>query len=241
MTEAGAPNAASAAAEDWRQRIRVGFDLETTGRDPTTARVVTASLVMVDPEGNLRAHAEWLVDPGVPIPEESTAVHGVSTEQAQAEGLPAAEALKQIGATLAEVMEAGMPVVAFNAVYDFTVLDRELARHGLEPVVPRGVLDPFVMDKQVDRFRKGKRTLTDVCALYGVALLEAHTSAADSLAAVCVADVLVAGHAQLRLSLDQLFAAQQQWKAAQSASFQEYLRRRDPAAVVNGDWPIQRS
>lgn len=238
-TATTAEAAAPASALPWHQQIRVGFDLETTGRDPEEALVVTASLVVVDPHGQLAAASEWLVDPGVPIPAESSAVHGVTTERAQAEGLPASQAIVEIADTLRDFFDAGIPVIAFNASYDFTVMDRELARRGLEPLQNRWIIDPHIIDKQVDRYRKGKRTLTDVCAFYGVELLDAHTSAADSLAAVGVADQLAARYPKLRLPLAELHGLQVRWKAEQSASFQEYLRRKDPAAVINGDWPVQ--
>jgi len=230
--------APATAATPWHEQIRVGFDLETTGRDPETARVVTASLVVVDPHGRLAAAYEWLVDPGVPIPAEAAAVHGVTTERAQAEGLPADAAIVEIADTLRDFFDAGIPVIAFNACYDFTVMDRELARRGLEPLQNRWVIDPYVIDKQVDRYRRGKRTLTDVCDLYHVPLRDAHTSAADSLAAVGVADALARRYPQLQVPLETLQGQQSAWKAEQAASFQEYLRRKDPAAVVNGDWPV---
>jgi DNA polymerase III subunit epsilon len=223
----------------WHRQIRVGFDLETTGRDPEEALVVTASLVVVDPHGTLAASYEWLVDPGVPIPEESSAVHGVTTEKAQAEGMPADTAIVEIAETLQDFFDAQIPVVAFNAAYDFTVMDRELARRGLEPLRATCVIDPYVLDKQVDRYRRGKRTLTDVSAFYQVPLLEAHTSAADSLAAVGVADRLAERYPELQVPPAELHALQVRWKAEQSASFQDYLRRKDPSAVVNGDWPVK--
>lgn len=238
VSETASPIPAPLAA-GWHQQIRVGFDLETTGRDPEEALVVTASLVVVDPHGQLAAAYEWLVDPGVPIPVESSAVHGVTTEMAQAQGMPADQAIVEIADTLRDFFDAGIPVIAFNACYDFTVMDRELARRGLEPLQDGWIIDPYIMDKQVDRFRKGKRTLTDVCAFYGVDLLDAHTSAADSLAAVGVADQLALKYPKLQIPLAELHGFQVRWKAEQAASFQEYLRRKDPAAVVNGDWPVQ--
>jgi DNA polymerase III subunit epsilon len=223
----------------WHQQIRVGFDLETTGRDPEEALVVTASLVVVDPHGTLAASYEWLVDPGVPIPAESAAVHGVTTEKARAEGMPADLAIVEIAETLRDFFDAGIPVIAFNAAYDFTVMDRELARRGLDPLQACWVIDPYVIDKQMDKYRKGKRTLTDVSAFYQVPLLDAHTSAADSLAAVGVADQLALKYPRLQVPLVELHALQIRWKAEQAASFQEYLRRKEPSAVINGDWPVQ--
>ncbi len=234
-----APNTPPPPSTAWHRRIRVGFDLETTGRDPEEALVVTASLVVVDPHGQLAADHEWLVDPGVPIPAEAAAVHGVTTERARAEGMPADRAVVEIADTLRDFFDAGIPVIAFNASYDFTVMDRELARRGLEPLQNRFIIDPYIIDKQVDRYRKGKRTLTDVAALYGVELVDAHTSAADSLAAVGVADRLAERYPKLQVPLEDLHSLQVRWKAEQAAGFQEYLRRKDPSAVINGDWPVQ--
>lgn len=208
----------------WHESIRAGFDLETTGRDPRTALIVTATLVMVDEQGRAASSAEWLVDPGVPIPAEAAEVHGVTTERAQAEGMPAAQGVTEITETLRDLFAAGIPVVAFNGVYDFTVMDREARRHGLTPLEARPVIDPFVLDKQVDRFRKGKRTLSAVSEHYGVTLENAHTSAADALAAVQVADALAARYEQLRVAPVDLHERQVRWKAEQAESFEQYLR-----------------
>lgn len=223
----------------WNQQIRAGFDLETTGRDPKQALIVTATVVMVDAQGRAVSSAEWLVDPGVPIPEEASAVHGVTTERAQAEGMPARQGVSEITETLRDLFAAGIPVVAFNAVYDFTVMDREARRHGIAPLQPQPVVDPFVVDKQLDRFRKGKRTLGAVSEHYGVSLEDAHTSAADALAAVQVMDELVRRHPKADLPLPDLHAQQVRWKAEQAESFEEYLRRKDPQATVSRAWPVE--
>ncbi|XKH58401.1 3'-5' exonuclease (plasmid) [Citricoccus nitrophenolicus] len=228
-------------AEDWTHHLRAGFDTETTGKDPKDARLVTASLVLMDgPEGTVVAAYEWLINPGIEIPEEAANVHGVTTERAQADGMDPAEAVTQINTALSDLMGAGVPVVAFNAPYDFTVMDRESQRHGLEPITPTLVIDPYVMDKQADKWRKGKRTLTDMSALYGVELLAAHTSAADSEAAVRVADALVAKYPKWGRPPSALQRWLVKFKAEQSASFQDYLRTKkgEPDAVIDGSWPV---
>ena len=137
-------------------------------------------------------HHEWLVDPGVEIPAEAAAIHGVSTEKARSEGISAAEAVRQISRVLAETFAAGIPVLAFNASYDFTVLAREAERHGCTAPVPFPVIDPYIMDKQADRFRRGKRTLTAMAEHYGVAFENAHTSAADVMATLAVGAAVAA-------------------------------------------------
>src|SRR5690625_8025100 len=86
--------------EPWHTGTLVGFDLETTGRNPHTARIVTASIVLLDPEGNLRANVEWLVDPEVEIPAVAAAVHRVTPQHARAQGMAAILGGSGIDATL---------------------------------------------------------------------------------------------------------------------------------------------
>lgn len=177
----------------WADGPLVGFDTETTGVDVGTDRIVTAAVVRRDRSGTTAR--TWLVDPGVPIPEAATAVHGITTEQARAAGRPPAEALEEVAATLAAAFTRGEPVVAFNAAYDLSLLDAELRRHGL-PTLPerigrevRVVLDPLVLDRWADRYRPGKRRLGDVCAHYGVVTDTLHAADADVVATL---DVLAA-------------------------------------------------
>lgn len=218
----------------------LGFDLETTGPDPLTALIVTASLVFQPGPSAEVTTCNWLVDPGVDIPAEAAAIHGVTTERAQVDGQPAATALPEIANAVAEAFAAGTPVVAFNAAYDFTVLTMELARHGLAPlaaVFP--VIDPHVIDKQADKYRKGKKTLGATAAHYGVDLLDAHTAEADALAAVHIARALPEKYQPLQVEATKIHDWTIGWRAQQAAGLQEYFRRQNPDAVVNGQWPIQ--
>ena len=52
----------------WMNGLRATFDLETTGVDVTTARIVTASLILLDPQGNVVRRGEWLADPSLRSP-----------------------------------------------------------------------------------------------------------------------------------------------------------------------------
>lgn len=223
----------------WHNLPRASFDLETTGRDPQSARIVTASIILVDAAGNVLEHHEWLVDPGVEIPEEAAAIHGITTAQAQREGLPGRTAVEQIIQVLNGFFGAGVPVLAFNASYDFTVLAREAERAGLTAPVPFPVIDPYIMDKQADRYRRGKRTLTATAEHYGVSFENAHTSAADVMATLAVGSAMANAFPVLAQECTALHRLQVGWAAEQAASFQSYLRRRDPEAVIDGTWPVK--
>ncbi|MDN3903934.1 3'-5' exonuclease [Arthrobacter sp. YD2] len=225
----------------WHELPRAAFDLETTGRDPQTARIVTASIILVNGRGDTLQHHEWLANPEIPIPAEAAAIHGITTERARAEGGSPASVTAEVAEVLGGFFAAGIPVMAFNACYDFTVLARECERFGLTAPTPFPVIDPYILDKQVDRFRRGKRTLTAMAEHYGVGFENAHTSAADVAATLSVAAVMAAKYPELQCEAAQLHQYQIGWAAAQAASFQEYLRRRDPEAVIDGAWPLRQA
>lgn len=225
---------------EWHKGPCLGFDLETTGIDTSTARIVTASVVLLEADGSITNQREWLLDPGVEIPQAATAVHGVSTEKARAEGMPAAQGVAEI-LNLLQFAAQHNPVVAFNASYDFSVLHAEALRYSLPPFIPGNVIDPFILDKQMDRYRKGKRTLEAACAHYDVVLENAHTSFADAVACVGVARAVAHKYPQLHIAPSELHGQQIRWAHEQAQSFQQYLRKQNPQAVVDGAWPIKDS
>ncbi|MFF3763506.1 3'-5' exonuclease [Streptomyces sp. NPDC001922] len=230
----------------WHREPLTGFDLETTGTDIEHDRIVTAALVGIGPDGAPAERRTWLLDPGVPIPEDATAIHGISTEQARERGTPAGEGVGAIAEAVADVLRAGRPLVVMNARYDLSLLDRECLRHGIAPLsarlgrAPGPVVDPLVLDKHADRYRKGKRTLEALCAHYGVRLDSAHDAGADALAAAEVALRIGQKHTALgSIDLAALHDLQIRAAAEQAKSFQQYLRRTsNPQAYVEPAWPL---
>ena len=53
------------------------FDIESTGLNPRTDRILELAVVRLEPGGG-RTERRWLLNPGVPIPAESTAIHGIT-------------------------------------------------------------------------------------------------------------------------------------------------------------------
>jgi DNA polymerase-3 subunit epsilon len=207
-----------------------------------TARVVSAHVGVIDESGRILRKRDWLVDPGVEIPGQATAVHGITTERARAEGLPAGVAISEIVAELQRLFTHGTPVVAYNAPYDFSVIDREARRYGVAPLVsPSPIIDPLVIDKAVDKFRRGKRTLELTAAFYGVDLADAHDAGADALAAGRVAQAIARAYAtELAVEAAELHRLQVTWSREQAEDFQAYIRRvKDPAFTASGVWPLR--
>lgn len=225
----------------WSDALGV-FDLETTGVDTATARIVTAHVGLIDETGAVVERKEWLVDPGVEIPEGATAVHGVSTARAQRFGRAPAVVVAEIVAAIAAVFERGFPLVIYNAPYDLTLLAAEAARWGVTGIdLPAPIVDPLVLDRAVDRYRKGKRTLTAAAIEYGVLLEDAHDAGADAVAAGRLAQAIARRHTeQLRRSAVDLHDLQVAWSQEQTARFTAYMRRaRDPEFTASDRWPVR--
>lgn len=217
------------------------YDLETTGVDRETARIVTCYIAAMRRDGSIVQERNWLLNPGIDIPEAAAAVHGISTERAAAEGMDAATGVLEIMTVLRTLIGKGIPLVAYNASYDITVIDRESRRYGQEPfngVWTAAVIDPLVLDKHIDKYRRGRRTLVVTAEHYGCAFDGAHDASADAIATGKVAWAVLALMNQ-DMTTDGLLDLQAIAAKSQGESLQEYLRRSDPAAVVTTAWPLE--
>lgn len=239
----------------WTDGPIAAFDLETTSVEVETARIVTYCVGMLQELRGWRAQG-FLVNPGVPIPEAATNVHGITDEKA-AKGMQAPEAALHIDWMLRQAWRMGAPVVIYNAVYDLTILDRELRRHCGRPLEISGpVIDPLVLDKAVDTYRKGSRRLTDTCKHYGVELLEedAHSASGDAKAALQLAREIVrrgvmpvngekgdmSGKPLAEMELGELYRAQRGAYREQRESFHAYLARKgETPDDMNTVWPLK--
>lgn len=230
---------------NWFEGRLAAYDIETTGTDTENDRIVTAAVSIVG-GGEQAESRTWLVDPGIEIPAEATSVHGITTEKARSEGQSAAEAVAEITSTLAAVVAEDIPIVAFNARFDLTILDREARRHGVEPLIevvggPEGllVIDPFVLEKKINKFRKGGRTLSILCEDYGIPLTDAHAAEADALAAARLAWKLGRINAELgAYDLPSLHEDQIIWADEQGRSLQEFFDKQGKDEQVQTVWPV---
>jgi DNA polymerase-3 subunit epsilon len=230
---------------NWFEGRLAAYDIETTGTDTENDRIVTAAVSIVG-GGEPSESRTWLVDPGIEIPAEATAVHGITTEKARSEGQDAASAVAEITSVLASVVVEDIPIVAFNARFDLTILDREARRHGVEPLIeavggPEGllVIDPYVLEKRINKFRKGSRTLSILCEDYGIPLTDAHAADADALAAARLAWKLGRINAELgAYDLPTLHEDQIVWADEQGRSLQEFFDRQGKDEKVHTVWPL---
>ena len=221
---------------DWRTARIFSFDLETSGVDPKTARIVTACIVADTPQG-VRQH-NWLLDPGIEIPEGASNVHGITTERARAEGQDYETGLAEIRDVLLSYWMSGGVLVVFNAAYDVSLMHYELMRVFGEGMPIGGpILDPLTIDKAVDKFRKGSRKLTDMAAFFGIELKNAHSADADAIAAARIAWKM-RQHPDLQ-AIPDIMAWQKAQRVEQQTSLAKYFARQGKdVSDISTDWPI---
>ncbi|MFF1645845.1 3'-5' exonuclease [Streptomyces sp. NPDC058240] len=231
----------------WYEGPLAAFDTETTGIDVEGDRIVSAALVVQDTAGGRTRITRWLVNPGVPVPVGATEIHGLTDDHLQRNGRWPAPVVEEIARALAEQCAAGRPLVVMNAPFDLTLLDRELKRHRASSLgaylqnSPLCVLDPRVLDKHLDRYRKGRRTLTDLCELYGVVLDGAHDAAADATASLELVRAVGRRFSSRleRLTPPELHTLQAVWHAAQARGLQAWFAKNGTAEMVDPAWPLR--
>ncbi len=221
----------------WVHDPILAVDTETTGVDPAEDRIVEMAAVRLD-HGEITLSWSTIVDPGVEIPDQAANIHGITTQRAQTEGVLPVDALRHLGELIAG---HDGPVVIYNARFDWPLLITEADRHGL--IWPDALLlDPLVLDKHLDPYRRGSRKLIDTAGHYGVTLTvdDAHGAAADALAAARITEAMVRNTpAMAATTLEALQVWQQRWHDDQAASFADYMRRaRDPQFTKQLGWPV---
>jgi DNA polymerase-3 subunit epsilon len=233
-----------------RRDPMIVFDLETGGLDWDIDPIVSSCVALVpkdmgDGRGRPPRIFSRYINPGVPISAESTAIHGLTEEYLAQHGVEPAVAVEEAAGLLRLAVERGLPIVAFNARFDLTFLDRACRRMGIRPVAERPedlrpVIDPFVLDKAADPYRKGKRRLENQCEHWGVKLEGAHDSTADALATGRVLFKMARGPIPRAASdrpyktpqvdlttmkVGELHDVQVEWAAQQAKSMAAYFRR----------------
>lgn len=225
----------------------VGFDLETTGvdvYDPNT-RIVTAAFVLKTSEGLKDIELE--MNPGIPIPTQASDVHGITTEKAQG-FMPYLDGLNKMKQFLDWTLYEGIPIVAYNGGYDITLTRVEFESNGIpldwDSLI---LLDPLVMDRHLDPFRKGGRKLGRVAELYGYDLSNAHNATADVEATLHIIERMMPKFVD---KIEEKFGAKPESAKDfmeiqsilymnQMTDLERYFRKSDPSKTINKSWPFQ--
>ncbi len=207
---------------EWARIPLAVIDFETTGTDPNADRVLEIGVVCFDGTQVSRREA-LLVNPGIAVPEEARAVHGISEEE-----LRGAPAFDQVLPELLKLIDGRLPV-AYNASFDRSFLSKEIERaNGLPestnpaPAVREQVvwIDPLVWAREILKELKSRK-LAEVAAHLGVPLERAHRAAGDAEA---TGRVLLGLAPHMPRIYGELIRLQQRYAAFQEAEFAAWKR-----------------
>lgn len=224
--------------DGWHRIPLASLDLETTGVDPHLDRVVSYALL-----GDVGQERIGLINPGIPIPPLSSAVHGITDAQV-AEAQDAATGIAMVVDWIQSLIDRRVGLVVFNAPYDLTMVQAEAVRWGVhQPDWDRLlVVDPYVIDWGIERGRLGRSRLTDVCDYYGVPIDNAHDASCDARAARAVAAEMGARQPAIGVeSLSGLAQLQREWFALRADSWNSYARDNGRGLEDPLGWPLSRT
>ena len=191
----------------------VFFDLETTGVNTATDRIVQISMIKVFPDGKEEKY-NYFVNPGMPIPAEATAIHGITDEMVRDKPL-----FSEIASEIAKII-TGCDLAGYNSNrFDIPLLAEELLRAEVDV--------DFSKIKSVDVqnifYKKEPRTLIAAYQFYCQKDLEnAHSSDADTLATYEVLKAQLERYDDLAGDVDFLSEFTSQKKNADLAGFIVY-------------------
>ncbi|MBI4668022.1 MAG: 3'-5' exonuclease [Elusimicrobia bacterium] len=154
-------------AAGFLKRPLVFIDLEATGLDPARDRIIDICLVRLFPDGKEDKLA-FLINPGIPIPPESTAIHGIKDEDVRA-----APFFKAVAGQIDEFLKDA-DLAGYNlSRFDIPLLAKELERTGLSlrPETRR------VIDAMKIFHKKESRDLAAAYQFYCRKRLEGHHGA----------------------------------------------------------------
>jgi DNA polymerase-3 subunit epsilon len=161
----------------WRLPVAV-LDFETTGLPEQGGRACEVAAVRFE-DGIPVARFSSLINPGVPIPAEASAIHKIT--DADVAGKPS---LPEVASDLLRVCQGAVPC-AYSAMFDRHMLHQEISGTECPAFDPsQSWVDPLVIIRDVDKFVSGagKNKLEVACKRHGVVLEGAHRALADCLA-----------------------------------------------------------
>jgi DNA polymerase-3 subunit epsilon len=230
----------------WHEGSFIAFDTETTGVDTSTARIVQAAVLLIEPDGKILAEMTCLCNPEEPIPAAASQIHGI-TDDRVCSALKSAATVGIISHVLHSfgAMD-GVPVVIYNTPYDAGLLRAETIRCKLQQAAANWdtclapfqyFLDPLCIDREVDRYRRGSRKLEAVAAFYGVKVDGAHDARSDAMAAAAIMRKILERYPELKKFTLAELQERQRWAFAQwREHINEYWERTGKPDRVTGCW-----
>lgn len=220
----------------WLDQPLLALDSETTGTRPDFDRILTLCIGRSSKPGTWVSRT-WRINPGVPIPPESTAVHGIGDADVTGWAQPF-DALIEIGQWLDAAAANRRPLVLHHAPFDLSLIDAELRRHTGQGI-PDGliVLDTLCLFRRFD-WTTGGRSLSKLAARYDITF-PAHDAEADALASLKLLHILAGLNDLLPLiEPAALHEAQKTWWVQQQDAAESRALGSGTAFERQDCWPL---
>ena len=237
----------------------VTFDTETSRTDTENDRIITCFLRARDGD-EVVFEQNWVIDPGIDIPEEAAKVHGMDTgwvrENGRKDNLVA---INEIAEKLEFYSNIGYVVVGYNGSFDLAILDAEVKRtdngRGLNFSETPRYIDPVIFSRKFDKFKRGGHQLVTVAKRNGLEIDESKLHSADFDVEVTEKLVKIMlnrawtelSHLRQGLTPDEFVTKLQEWQADEKQEWAEHLteyfasqgKREDDGSkiVVSGSFP----
>jgi DNA polymerase-3 subunit epsilon len=154
----------------------VVFDTEATGLSPARDRVIEIAAIAYE-DGRQNGTFESLINPGIPIPEALTAIHGIDDEMVK-DSPP----FKEVAAKFLDFIE-GSTLAAHNSPYDMAMLFRPMVDEGMEPE-GNPVIDTCRLARRL--INSPNYQLSTLASALGIDTGNAHRAMPDVLACAAV-------------------------------------------------------
>ena len=186
------------------------FNIESTGVNVVKDRIVEISILKIYPNGN-RESRTWLVNPEMPIPPETTAIHGISDEKVANE-----PTFKQLAHRIHDMIKDA-DLAGYNSnKFDIPMLAEEFLRADQDFDFSK----KRAVDVQNIFHKKEQRTLSAAYRFYCDKVLEdAHTAEADTLATYEILKSQLDRYEDLENNVDFLADYSNRFRAADFAGF----------------------
>ena len=186
------------------------FDLETTGVNVSKDKIVEISILKVFPNGNKESKT-WLVNPEMPIPPQTTAVHGITDDKVANE-----PTFKQLSKSIYEMIK-GSDLAGFNSDrFDIPLLAEEMLRAEIDVDFKKFL----TVDVQTIFHKMEKRNLSAAYKFYcGKELENAHSAEADTTVTYEVLKAQIEKYDDLENDITNLSAFSTRRKSVDFAGF----------------------
>ena len=209
---------------EWKKGRMLCVDTETTGLTPPEDKIVEIGAVLYREKQVLQKEC-WLVNPGIPIPPEATAVHGITN--ASTDGAPA---FPQIAAEFLKLVCEAEVLVGYNWPFDASFFQAELEGAWTDSIEGTPIIDPLVVIRfdNVGKYWKGsgRHQLERVADRFGIkAKGDIHRASTDCILTLRVLDKVMRYLPNDGAQAADLIARR---RKEQDADYQAWLSRQPP-------------